>query len=132
MPTYAIHRMNSYADIRAVMERLGEEKFREIRDRIYRDLIYLDVSKFYPLDATWADIDTETKVRLCCLFITENSGQEYIMSNDYTKIIHKHKSEQNANGIDYFSPDAIRIRGGSFYCRPARSIQAPKATNSPQ
>lgn len=130
MPTYAIHRMNSYADILAVMERLGKEKFREIRNQIYRDLMYLDVSKFYPLDAAWPDVDVETKVRICCLFLSEDLKDEYAMSNDYTKIIHKHKFEQNANSINYFSPDAIRFRSGGVYNRALYTVQPAKAANS--
>ena len=127
MESYALHRMNSYADILSVKERLGEEKFKAIRDRIYRDLMYLDVSNFYPLDVTWKDVDIETKVRICCLFISENKGCSYVMSSDYKKIIHK--NEQNANSINDFSNDAIRFRAGSFYSRPACAVQSAKATN---
>lgn len=130
MESYAHHRMNSYADILSVKERLGEEKFKAIRDRIYRDLVYLDVSNFYPLDVTWEDVDIETKVRICCLFISENEDGLYMMSNDYKKIIHKYKYEQNANSINDFSDDAIRFRAGSFYNRPVRAVQPTKATGS--
>ncbi|MCM0717337.1 hypothetical protein NBH15_03500 [Parabacteroides sp. W1-Q-101] len=130
METYALHRMNSYADILSVKDRMGEELFNSVRDRIYRDLRFLDVSMFYPLDATWTDVDIEAKVRICCLFISEDKSCSYVMTSDYKKIIHKYKNEQYANIPDYFSPDAIRFRAGSFHARTSRAVQPAQATGN--
>lgn len=83
------YRLNSYSDLLLWKNKLGKEKFVEYLNRIYKDLLYLKKGNYYPIEHTWTDIDIELRVKICCLFISEQYPEEYRVSNDYKYIIHK-------------------------------------------
>ena len=63
---------------------IKDEKLKEQRDIIYTDLLKLPEGYQFNLSKTWADIDNETKYKICCLFISENMG--YSFSEDFQYI----------------------------------------------
>lgn len=63
---------------------IKDETLKQQRDLIYADLLKLPEGYQFNLCKTWADIDNETKYKICCLFISENMG--YSFSEDFQYI----------------------------------------------
>lgn len=87
MKNLSIYRMYNYNDIEALISKVGKGKLSLYIQQIYTDLIHLKNGCFYPIEKTWLNIDIELRVKICCLFISEQANGEYSMNELYTIII---------------------------------------------
>lgn len=81
------YRMFDYNDIKQIINKIGKNRFNSNVEQIYADLIHLKNNCFYPIEKTWLNIDIELRVKICCLFISEQANGEYSMNDSYTIII---------------------------------------------
>lgn len=63
---------------------LKDEEALKQRDAIYADLLSLPKGYQFEIGKSWKETDIDLRMKICCLFITENMG--YSFSEDYKYI----------------------------------------------
>lgn len=86
--SFRSYRLSSYQEIIDLKQKIGAEQFTRNLYTIYKDLLNLDVGFFYPIYSTWNKIELIVKIKICCLFISEQYVEDYRFSEDYTFIAH--------------------------------------------
>ena len=79
------YRLNDVGELSDLDEKYGPEEAKNTKEKIFRALLQLDRGHSYNL-ANLPDEKKELAVKLCCLWILQNTDYEF--SNDYTKIRH--------------------------------------------
>ena len=89
MPNYSQHRMNNYDWLSEYKKKMGKEAFCKYVDGVYRFLIEMKQYTFFSIEKNVKTESRDLFIKICCMFIHEGNS-EYVMSEQYDKIIRKH------------------------------------------